>query len=99
MMREYGVWSIEYRERQHSKGAAEGDRMIGRGVRPARPRTTEPVVPTLRGGAARSKQFAMESGKKQRPAKDGQPYPAPPPILHTRYSILSSRPLFVPLHF
>jgi len=29
-----------------------GERMIGRGVRPARPRMTGPVIPTLRGKAA-----------------------------------------------
>ena len=42
-------------ERQNSKGAARGDRMIGwgikgRGVRPARPRMTGPVIPTMTEG-------------------------------------------------
>ena len=31
-MREYRVWSIEYRERQNSKGAAWGKRIIGSGI-------------------------------------------------------------------
>jgi hypothetical protein len=38
-------------KRLNSKGAAEGDRIVswgyhGRGVRPARPRMTGPVIPT-----------------------------------------------------
>ena len=38
----------------------------GRGVRPARPRMTGPVIPTRRGGAARCWRLAVGGGERQR---------------------------------